>query len=285
MKISVVIPVYNRPEKLARLLESIEKQTLLPYEVIVIDDGSTEDIRIIVDKYQSIKVNYIKIKNSGGPAKPRNIGIDVATGDWIAFCDSDDWWEPNKLDVSLKHGRNVDFIFHKLKINYEKENVKRGVIGNDFRGEAFEHLLEIRNPIPLSSVLVKREIVEKIKFDESKDLAAIEDYDLWLRIFKMKINYIFINDVLGYYSIDQDNISQVSERSVFRLDALKKKVMLMGIPEKNKRTFLQNYWYSVGVIYLRLEKKIQAREAFFNAINLRISICGLKSIYRLSNTW
>lgn len=98
--ISVVIPVFNRSWQLRRALESLQGQSFKDFEVIVCDDGSTEDISGLIKGFEGVlKILLVQIPNWGGPAKPRNEGLKLATSEWVAFLDSDDWWDSNRLDM------------------------------------------------------------------------------------------------------------------------------------------------------------------------------------------
>ena len=101
--VSVVLTTYNRADLISETIESILSQTFRNFELIVVDDGSTDNTEEVVRSYNDERVHYIKTDNWGGPAKPRNIGIKKAKGEYIAFCDDDDLWLPNKLEVQLKH--------------------------------------------------------------------------------------------------------------------------------------------------------------------------------------
>ena len=100
LSISVIIPTFNRAELLKRALESVQCQTLLPYEVLVIDDGSTDHTKELVNS-QFPKVRFFHQEQKGVSAA-RNRGIQLAKGNWIAFLDSDDEWLPNKLRVQVQ---------------------------------------------------------------------------------------------------------------------------------------------------------------------------------------
>ncbi|MEE9614146.1 MAG: glycosyltransferase family A protein, partial [Thermodesulfobacteriota bacterium] len=105
--VSVVVPVYNRPEYVREALTSVFGQTFKDYEVIVVDDGSTEDTKGALGEYLQ-GVNYFYKKN-GGAASARNYGIEKSTGEYVAFLDSDDLWEEDKLDVQVEFlSRNPD---------------------------------------------------------------------------------------------------------------------------------------------------------------------------------
>lgn len=119
--VSIVIPTYNRANDLRRCLFSLVSQTYRNFEVIVCDDGSTDDSEVVIKEFQfSLKINYYHLENFGGPSRPRNFGIQKAKGKYIALLDSDDWWTPKKLEVSVSilESKNIDLVYHDLyKIN------------------------------------------------------------------------------------------------------------------------------------------------------------------------
>lgn len=180
MKISVIIPTYNRYETLKRALRSVFAQTYQPSEVIVIDDGSNDETYKIIDDFPSII--YYRQKNAGVSAA-RNQGIKISRYEWIAFLDSDDEYQTNKLALHVKlHKQNLS-----LKFSYTNElwirNQTRVNIPDKFQkysGMIFDKCLTHCIIAP-SSVFIHRDIFDDIGvFDES--LAVCEDYDFWLRL-------------------------------------------------------------------------------------------------------
>jgi len=180
MKISLVIPSYNRYEFLKRAIASVVAQSYPVAEIIVVDDGSSDQTAQIQKDFPSIK--YIYQKNSG-VSSARNSGINAATNEWIAFLDSDDEWHKDKLqEQTLFHTQNRDIL-----VSYTDElwvrDGKAVKIPKKFRKigrDAFVENLSYCNIAP-SSALVHRSVFESVGlFDES--LEVCEDYDLWLRI-------------------------------------------------------------------------------------------------------
>lgn len=121
--ISVIIPFYKNSKWLSEALESVYEQTYKNFEIILVNDGSKEDINQIIDKF-SAKMIYI-YKNNSGPGETRNIGIETANGDYIAFLDSDDIWLPNKLRDQLDFMLKNDFIWCHTAGLYFWENSKK----------------------------------------------------------------------------------------------------------------------------------------------------------------
>ncbi|MDM1514305.1 glycosyltransferase family 2 protein [Myroides odoratimimus] len=177
ISVSVVIPCYNSSETILKCLDSIVSQTMRPNEIIVVDDGSTDGTVGIIRKYSNeydIPIILIEQEN-GGPSVARNKGVLNAKSNWIAFLDSDDYWENNKLlnqveIISLD--RDVVLIGSSGTLK-EKMQVIR-----------FNDLLK-RNYFQTSAVLVKKEIMLEFPFNEKQKYS--EDYLSWLMIcFKYK---------------------------------------------------------------------------------------------------
>ena len=214
--ISVIIPTYSRACDLDWCLKSLENQTYKNFEVLVCDDGSTDNTEEIVVKYNSkLTINYIKDENFGGPARPRNNGIKKAKGDFIAFLDSDDWWYPNKLEFNLPYLTDYDLIYHNLDKYYNVNKSKDKIYGRELKDNITKDLLINGNGIPNSSVVIRKAIVNLMGFiSEDKNLIAVEDSDYWLRASFVTNRFKFINKSLGAYWIG-NNIS-VSEKQIIR---------------------------------------------------------------------
>ncbi len=183
--VSVIIPTYNRSEYLYRALESIRRQTVRCGEIIVVDDGSTDQTASVVKDFSqryTIDVIYLRQENRG-PAGARNSGITIARYPYIAFLDSDDHWNKKKLELQFAAmNENPDFwISHtreKWLRNGQHLNQKRIHIPR--HGNIFNHCLLLCG-VGMSTVMLKKELFSLVgKFDER--LRCCEDYDFWLRV-------------------------------------------------------------------------------------------------------
>jgi glycosyltransferase involved in cell wall biosynthesis len=194
--VSVVIPTYNTSNFLIKAIQSVINQTYKNWELIIVDDGSTDQTRQIVEEFQKkdSRIKYF-FQNNKGQGAARNLGIKNASGNYIAFLDSDDEFFENKLERVIsyfKKDKNIGFIYTDAIIIgdylYKK---RRSEIVTPYSGKIYTKLL-FNNFITTSTVVVKREVLQNCgSFDESDLLRNFEDYDLWLRIAKKyKIEYI-----------------------------------------------------------------------------------------------
>lgn len=180
-RVSVIIPTFNRAERVQRAVASVVAQSRPPDEIILVDDGSTDATEeIITRNYPQIR--YIRQENRGISAA-RNFGIQNASGNWIAFLDADDEWLPRKLEkqiLALK--QNLAYrVCHTDEIwirSGKRANPKK--IHQKFGGEIFEKCLP-RCVISPSSVIIHKQVFDQVGlFDPT--LPVCEDYDLWLRV-------------------------------------------------------------------------------------------------------
>ena len=213
--VSIVIPTYNHAKFIGKALESVIDQTYKNWEVIVIDNNSTDDTDKVINQYNDPRIKYLKINNDGVIAKSRNLGIKEAKGDWIAFLDSDDWWTKDKLEVCFsKITKDVDFIYHAHEyVNKSKSFFKKKIIkGRQLKKPILNDLLigtiTKGSQISNSSVIVRKNILIKIGgLNENKILVGSDDYDTWLRIAQITDQFLYINKKLSYYLVHDANTS------------------------------------------------------------------------------
>ena len=260
MKISVIIPTYNRKKTLARAIQSVINQSLSPFEILIIDDGSNDGTEEWVkENFQNIKYIY---QNNRGVSSARNIGIENANGDWVAFLDSDDEWLSNKLHeqvIAIESNPKIKFfhtneiwIRNGVRVNQMKKHKKYG-------GYIFEKCLDICRVSP-SSVLIQKEVFDNIGvFDES--LRVCEDYDLWLRI-TSKYPVVFLDVPLIYkYGGHADQLSKVNDGiESYRIQSLEK-IINSGFLSDEQKVLAVNALVNKMKIYskgLKKRKKLDA---------------------------
>jgi len=208
---SVVIPSYNREEIIKKAIDSVLSQSFQNFEIIVIDNGSTDSTKQIVESYASSKIKYFFQKGSGSPASPRNAGIRKSSAEWICFLDSDDYWLPNKLEVlnrEINTSKNADVFYHYEKMfdyNIGKETIlshKRSL------NNMYQDMLENGNQLSTSATTIRKSFLtsHQLYFNESHDFDIVEDYDLWLRIANKEAYFVLIKEVLGVYVVNGQNL-------------------------------------------------------------------------------
>jgi len=193
--VSVIIPTFNRGYCLEESIRSVLEQSFIDFELVVVDDGSTDNTSELVRRFPAVKLIRLEEKNRG-VSFARNRGVVEAQGDWVGFLDSDDLWEQGKLATQVKWiERHPD-----LQAVYTDEIwIRNGVRVNPmnkhrkYSGDIFRYCLPLCIVSP-SSVLLRAKVLSEVGgFDES--MPVCEDYDLWLRIAK-RYPFHFIEEKL-----------------------------------------------------------------------------------------
>ena len=244
-RISVVIPTYNRKEPLQRAIRSVLAQTRPAEEIIVVDDGSQDDTRSMIESNFAM-VRYFYQSNQG-VSKARNAGIEQSAENWIALLDSDDEWKPDKLEkqvAALMKKPDLEFchtdeiwIRNGKRVNAMHKHKK-------FGGYIFEKCLPLCVISP-SSVLLKKTIFEKTGYFNEK-LPACEDYDYWLRYCSANPVLYIDSPLLIKYGGHQDQLSQkYVAMDRFRLKVLANLLSQDMLSETQKKavseTFVEKY--------------------------------------------
>ncbi len=204
--VSIVMPAYNCEKYVVEAINSILAQTYRNWELLVLDDGSKDNTLQIIEEF-SQKDSRIKALPNGkniGVSATRNRGIELASGEWIAFLDSDDMWKPEKLEKQFEivEKEAAEFLF--TGSSYINEE-----------GEAYKEIFEVpekitykklrnQNVISCSSVLVKKKYFEHIKMEKDE---MHEDYAVWLRILKTGVTAFGVNEPLLIYRISRNSKS------------------------------------------------------------------------------
>ena len=240
MKISVVIPTYNRYEVLKRALTSVFAQSFQPSEVIVIDDGSSDATANIIHDFPSIIYRY---QNNAGVSSARNLGISLCSHEWIAFLDSDDAWHKEKLALHVSlHQADKELLF-----SYTQEQWIRNAnvvkIPKKFQkqsGDIFSHCLSHCIIAPSSAFMHKKLFEEIGLFDEN--LEVCEDYDLWLRLTCKHKAGLIEQAVTIKYGGHEDQLSmKYWGMDRFRVVALEKLLALHVRENEVKKELVKKY--------------------------------------------
>lgn len=208
--ISVIIPTYNSDKYICEAIDSVLCQTYTEYEIVIIDDGSTDDTkRIIEDRYPTVRYFYVENK---GVASARNYGISMAQGDLIAFLDADDRWLPDKLEkqailfhncneLGLVFTENYVFDEHgitKYRLNKRERLMHGNIVRNIF----------LNSYVVTSTVMVRRSVFDAVGLFE-EGLAVAEDDNMWMRI-GMRYGVKLLDEPLVLYHMTEGSLSRTS---------------------------------------------------------------------------
>lgn len=253
MQVSVIIPTYNSARFLTNAIDSVFAQTFKDLEVIVIDDGSTDETESLMQEYGSA-VRYIRQENRG-VALTRNHGIDESRGRYVAFLDADDVWLPHKLELQLaalrgkNHFRACYSAYSVADDNLRPIAVNR----SDRRGSALEDLLLRGNVVATpSTVLCERSLLDVAGgFDPAMSQCA--DWDMWVRLAAFT-EFLYLDEALVTYRRHDQNMSR--DASLLELDSilvLEKGFAMSGLPEslraERRSAFARNFMVLAGTYF------------------------------------
>jgi glycosyltransferase involved in cell wall biosynthesis len=217
--VSVIVPTFNRTNYLKLTLQSIISQTYQNIEVIVVDDGSDgNENRTLCEQFS--KVTYIKIENSGGPARPRNTGIRASNGSLIAFTDDDDIWLPQKLEKQISIlDRNPEYglVHGPCEVIDEKGNKTTEIIGRPGSPLVKHGDMKLRMmgnwTLMMPTPLVRRAIIEEVGFFDEEIPPALEDVEFWNRS-SFYTSFYYLDEPLVLYRKHANNISSDKKKYV-----------------------------------------------------------------------
>ena len=244
--ISVIIPTYQRCSRLKIAIDSVLSQTFKNFELLVIDDGSTDGTKEMVKAINDPRIIYKWSKNSGGPAKPRNYGIKISSGKWIAFLDSDDSWKKNKLNEVVKYfNSGYGFIYHDFSMIYSNKNINNKIFtSKKLKSPITLNLLVNGNIIGLSTVVILKKLLIKIKgFNENVKMGPCADYNAWLKTSMICKNFFYLSKNLGNYYIDGNNMSN-QDMTISRSLAVREFLHLLT--QNQRKKLLSKYKYESG---------------------------------------
>ncbi|HOK35557.1 MAG TPA: glycosyltransferase family 2 protein [Candidatus Pacearchaeota archaeon] len=264
-KISVIIPTYNRKDLLPRALQSVLNQTYKDFELIIVDDGSTDNTKEIVEEFQKKdpRIFYLRNEKNNGQAAARNLGIKSAKGEYIAFQDSDDEWLPEKLEKQKKvferGPEDLGVVYTWFLIQDDEEKKILEIRKNSYKGDVF--LAMLNTPfLGLSTLLIKKEVFQKVGlFDES--LRACEDADFFIRAAK-EYKFDFVGEPLVIYNIHKKGQTKDDERAKGFVRVFEKYQSIY----KSHPKILSNQFNHIGSQFFRTGDKKTAREYFIKSI-------------------
>jgi glycosyltransferase involved in cell wall biosynthesis len=265
-QISVIIPTCNRAGFVAGAIKSALAQSLRDLEIIVVDDGSTDNTAAVIESLHQPGLVYLRHDRRLGGAAARNTGILHSRGEYVAFLDDDDEWYPEKLarqmDVMLSSPREVGGVYTGYFIVDRNDDQIRGQVVPTERGDLYEALLAGNCIGGTSSMLLRRACFEEIGlFDER--LPSFQDYDLWLRVAR-KFHFDYVREPMLKYFIHNEKIWTNSE-------ALLQGLELMLRKHGHSAAFRRKcsvYYLSLGVQFCERNRLDAGRGALVSAARL-----------------
>lgn len=260
-KISIITPTYNSSKFVERTIKSVLTQTYTDWEYLIIDDHSTDNTVELINKFAK-KDSRIKFystsQNSGGPALPKNVGIENAKGEYVAFLDHDDEWLPEKLEKQLKvFSKSKDeklglvSCFLNIRDNEGKLLYKHK---KNYRGDVIKQLANGNFIVTSSCVMTKLNILKEVGLFDNK-LKTSDDWDMWLRISQSEYNFEYVPEYLINYNIHGKN---AYTKNVNKND----KEEFIILYKKHNEIFLKYNLKAVGHYYF-YEKKYKIARSYF----------------------
>lgn len=237
LKISVVITTYNRPDCLLEALEGVKNQICSPHEIIIIDDNSSCSYDSVMPVIESLNAKYCRQNVSCGANKARNLGVEYACGDVVAFLDDDDIWLPEYLTIlSEQYRAGADACVSGFK-QLGKEDV---VVVNKDTSVTKSSLLRGNTYCGMSGFSAKRELLLKNTFDES--LNNGQDWDMYVRLFQQGVTFVNVPNPIFLYRFQNEDGIGAKVRKMKPADIDKR----LGSAYKHK-VFLGDYWFNKRV--------------------------------------
>jgi glycosyltransferase involved in cell wall biosynthesis len=241
MKVSVIIPAFNSRDYILEAIDSVRNQTLRAHEIIVVDDGSSDGS---VELLRSIDDVILVAQSNNGPSSARNAGVRVATGELIAFLDSDDLWFPKKLEVQLGLLCSNSALVYSNRLNFGRVGMLSEIQSDAvtlYQGNVFRELLIHGNFVTMSSALMRKKLfIESGGFFEDASVRGVEDWDLWLRLSRCG-TFERSMDPLVKYRIHSSgisrNIRRMCEAQLSVIDRVQQSFFDEGVRIKRRDVF------------------------------------------------
>jgi glycosyltransferase involved in cell wall biosynthesis len=208
---SIVIPVYNKEKFVAKTIESVLSQTFIDYEIIIVNDGSTDQSEAKISAFKDNRIQYYSKKNEG-VAIARNFGIEKATADYICFLDADDYWHPTFLETMQRYSSELPeqkVFAAAIEIETKNKTIPAHYSipsTSDFEIVNFFDASQKECVLWTSSVCIHKSVFEKVGDFDTK-IKHGEDTELWIRI-GLQFPVVFIHKILARYVYDEKSISR-----------------------------------------------------------------------------
>jgi glycosyltransferase involved in cell wall biosynthesis len=264
-KVSVITVSHNRPSLLSRSIASALSQDYSDFELIIVDDSSSDQPWKVVKSFVDPRIKYLRLESATTPSAADNMGIKSAHGDYIAFLDDDDEWLPTKLSRQVmafgKAGSSVGLIY--TGINYiDRLRSSSKVFLPVYRGRVYDQLLRGCFIRAQSSVMIRRDVLVEVNgFDGA--LPSLFDWDLYLRVAK-KYEFDYVPEVLVNYYCNHSGVTHNKEKQLLGQSLAYKKI---GAQIKSKRVW-SNYYLRRGVLLFFCGNALEGRRCLVKSLQI-----------------
>ena len=211
--VSIVIPTYNHAPMLQRALATVVEQTYQNWNAIVVNNFSTDNTLEVVAAFNDPRIQCVNFRNNGVIGASRNEGIALATGNYVAFLDSDDTWFPTKLEKCVEILESGSDLVCHAEYWIDESGKSRLVAYGPSEAATHHNLIYKGNRISTSATVVRTALLKEVHgFDVSPELISTEDYDLWIRLAAKSDKFAFISEPLGEYHRHDNNVSANIEK-------------------------------------------------------------------------
>jgi glycosyltransferase involved in cell wall biosynthesis len=264
-KVSVITISHNRPSLLSRSIASALSQDYSDFELIVVDDSSSNKPWRVVNSFEDPRIKYIRLESEITPSAADNVGIKSAHGDYITFLDDDDEWLPTKLSKQVmafdRAGSSVGLIYTGISYIDEVKGTRKSFLPV-YRGRVFDQLLLGCFIWAQSSVMIRRDVLAEVNgFDGS--LQSIHDWDLYLRIAE-NYEFDYVPEVLVNYYCNYVGLTRNIEKRLQSQSIVYKKI---GPQIKSKKVW-SNYYFRRGVLLSMLGNHLEGRQCLVKSFLL-----------------
>ncbi|MDA2936669.1 glycosyltransferase [Acidobacteria bacterium AH-259-A15] len=270
-RVTAIIPAYNAEAFISQTIESVLAQMYQELEIIVVDDGSTDSTRRILQRYGD-RIRYVYQKNTG-VSTARNTGVSIATGEYIALLDHDDLWLPEKLDKQIRildADPDVALVYSDCYL----VDFNGRLLGKMFdslrphRGRVLAELF-LQNFIPCPTVIMRKQVLDQVGLFSS-DLCIAEEYEVFLKIAEL-YRIDFVDAPLAKYRVHETRLSRNIERGckesiVVAEECLKRCPNLRHVLRTKARLKLGNLYYNLGQVCFSKTKTKEARRQFAQSL-------------------
>lgn len=245
--VSVIMPTYNCGKFIGESIESVQKQTYSQWELIIVDDCSTDDTMSIVQKYKTTdkRIKYHKLEKNSGPAVARTKAMELASGNYMAFLDSDDLWVPNKLERQVKFMESHQYAFTCTAYEQIDEDGKKlGRVIKTVPKTSYNRLL-LDCPVGNSTVMYNVDIMGKFKVP---NIRKRNDDALWLQMLKKEPYIMGMTDILMQYRIRANSVSSNKIKLIGYHWKLYRDIEHLSVP---RSLFHIGYWCAIKLLKIK----------------------------------